>query len=90
MMGAGVGRFFLFLVFIFFLFFYLTCPHRGRERKIRICDLRFIRHGLQPIDLPFGDFSFSCLYGYSMDFHAIVADLTFMGKHLFFLSKLVL
>jgi hypothetical protein len=25
-----------------------------------------------------------------MDFHAIAADLTFMGKHLFFLSKLVL
>jgi hypothetical protein len=36
-------------------FFFLTCPHKGRGRGIRTCDLCFIRRGSQPIELPLGD-----------------------------------
>jgi hypothetical protein len=36
-------------------FIFLTCLQKGRGMGIRICDLRFIRHGSQPIELPLGD-----------------------------------
>jgi hypothetical protein len=35
-------------------FYFLTCPHKGRGRGIRTCDIRFIRRGSQPIELPLG------------------------------------
>jgi hypothetical protein len=38
-----------------FFFFFLTCPHKGRRRGIRSCDLHFIRRGSQPIELSLGN-----------------------------------
>jgi hypothetical protein len=43
--------------FILLLLFFLTCQHKRRERGIRICDLRFIRRGLQPIELSFEEYN---------------------------------
>jgi hypothetical protein len=40
--------------FFFFFFSFLTCSHK-RGRGIRTKDLRFMRRGPQPIELPIGD-----------------------------------
>jgi hypothetical protein len=39
-----------------FFFFFLTCPHKNG--KIRTNDHRFMRRGLQPIELPIKDDSY--------------------------------
>jgi hypothetical protein len=36
---------------IFFFFFFLTCPHKGKGKEIRTCDIRFIRRDPQSIEL---------------------------------------
>jgi hypothetical protein len=38
-----------------FFFFFLTCPRKDRGKGIQTCNFRFIKHGSQPIELPFGD-----------------------------------
>jgi hypothetical protein len=38
-----------------FFFFFFICPHKGRGREIRTCDIYFIRRDSQLIELPLGD-----------------------------------
>jgi hypothetical protein len=39
----------------YYYFFFFICPHKEIRKKIRISDLRFMRHDLQPIKLPLRD-----------------------------------
>jgi hypothetical protein len=39
------------IIYIYIYFYILTCLHKGREMRIQICDISFIRRGLQPIEL---------------------------------------
>ena len=51
-------------------FYFFIFLHKDRERKIRTYDIRFIRRGSQPIELPleYVKFNFSCRQMIKMDF----------------------
>jgi hypothetical protein len=53
----GVMFVFYFLIIIYIHFFFLHVHTKeggggGKERRIRTSDLQFMKHGLQPIELP--------------------------------------
>jgi hypothetical protein len=52
---------FAFFFFFFIFFFYFLYVHTRGGGEIRTGDLRFMRRGPQPIELPFGDITFFAL-----------------------------
>jgi hypothetical protein len=60
--------------FYFIFLFFLTCPDKTRGgEEIQTSDLRFMRRGLQPIELPLGNMNDL--------FHVTKFELLFVNKY---------